>query len=271
MSEITLEGKVVVVGDAGVGKTSLLLAFCRNELGSLTRPNVGVQFFKKSVCIPEEGLTVKLLAWDTAGSERFRSVNALYYRGAAAGILVFDVTSLASFEALPYWLRELRSYSEGVIVVVCGNKADAQAAALRGSTPASTTGPLRRVVSAQVAQEWAKANQCLYLETSAKTGQGVEDVFKGIARAALAQFREGVGATHSASLAGSSAAADGADAAICSAAPVTTGAFRVISVERTGAASSGDTAGGSRGHAQGRDGIRGVPGVSKAQGSSGCC
>lgn len=70
--DVTLEGKVVVVGDAGVGKTSLLHAFCRDELGAQTRPNVGVTFFRKSVRIPEEGLTVQYQAWDTAGSERFR-------------------------------------------------------------------------------------------------------------------------------------------------------------------------------------------------------
>jgi small GTP-binding protein len=165
--DVTLEGKCVVVGDAGVGKTSLLTAFCKDELGALTRPNVGVQFFKKSVSVPEEGLTCNLLAWDTAGSERFRSVNTLYYRGAAAGILVFDLTSRSSFESMDYWLRELRSYAEeGLVVVVCGNKADVR------SPP--------RQVSMQAAQEWAEARGCMYLETSAKTGQNVPEVFQGI-------------------------------------------------------------------------------------------
>lgn len=74
MQDVTLEGKVVVVGDVAVGKTSLLHAFCRDELAAQTRPNVGVTFFRKSVRIPEEGLTVQYQAWDTAGSERFRCV-----------------------------------------------------------------------------------------------------------------------------------------------------------------------------------------------------
>ena len=94
------------------------------------------------------------------------SVNTLYYRGAAAGILVFDVTSSASFESLEYWLRELRAYSAGVVVVVCGNKADA---------------PVRlRAVSTATAADWAAAHGCEFLETSAKTGLNVAEVFMHI-------------------------------------------------------------------------------------------
>jgi len=95
-----------------------------------------------------------------------RSVNTLYYRGVAAGILVFDVTNAVTFDSLEYWLRELRAYSSGVIVVVCGNKADVPAR--------------MRAVTTATAADWAATHGCEYFETSAKTGLNVEAAFTHI-------------------------------------------------------------------------------------------
>jgi Ras-related protein Rab-5C len=161
---LTIEGKVVVAGDMGTGKTSLVACFARGELSPATKPTVGVAFSKKTVSLP--GVTVQFAIWDSAGQERFASINQMYFRGAGAAVLVFDMTSNASFERLDFWLDQVRSNGvPGMVVAIAANKADMRAV---------------RAVTSEAARAYAEQRGCLYFETSAKNGAGVTDLFTAI-------------------------------------------------------------------------------------------
>ncbi|EXJ95099.1 hypothetical protein A1O1_00218 [Capronia coronata CBS 617.96] len=119
--------KVVLLGPSGAGKSCLLHRFVKQEWRVLSSQTIGVEFASKIVKVGS-GPTrrrIKLQLWDTAGTERFRSVSRSYYRGAAGAILVYDVASLASFHALPTFLSDARALaSPNLTVILAGNKAD---------------------------------------------------------------------------------------------------------------------------------------------------
>ncbi|CAD6580287.1 MAG: hypothetical protein CYPHOPRED_001182 [Cyphobasidiales sp. Tagirdzhanova-0007] len=115
-------------------------------------------------------LNDSLEIWDTAGQESFRAVTRSYYRGAEGCLLVFDVTNRRSFVDLHIWLSDLQEWAEEkVVIILVGNKVDA-------STDDS------REVSSEEGQEWAAEHGMEYIETSAKTGQGVEEAFEETAK-----------------------------------------------------------------------------------------
>ncbi|KAK0287055.1 hypothetical protein LTR35_004525 [Friedmanniomyces endolithicus] len=127
-----LEAKLVVLGSQGVGKTSLVHRYVKQafEPPSKAQSTIGASFLTTRVHDPESGATLRLQIWDTAGQERFRSISRLYYRGAHAAILCYDVTSARSFEDMGVWLEELKGNcgagvgGEGLIVHVVGTKSD---------------------------------------------------------------------------------------------------------------------------------------------------
>ncbi|KAK1817970.1 hypothetical protein LTR12_007604 [Friedmanniomyces endolithicus] len=127
-----LEAKLVVLGSQGVGKTSLVHRYVKQafEPPSKSQSTIGASFLTTRVHDPESGATLRLQIWDTAGQERFRSISRLYYRGAHAAILCYDVTSAKSFEDMGVWLEELKGNcgagvgGEGLIVHVVGTKSD---------------------------------------------------------------------------------------------------------------------------------------------------
>lgn len=168
-THLTIEGKVILVGDSNCGKTSIVAVFARGETGAATRPSIGCSYSKQSVSVP--GCTVNFSVWDTAGTEKFRSVNTLYYRGAAAAVIVFDVTNRASFGNVRQWVDEVRKYTPPHLVVcLVGNKADLKAQ--------------RQVTAEEGAALAASLGAIAYQETSARTGTGVLDAFRAIAREA---------------------------------------------------------------------------------------
>lgn len=119
--------KIILLGPSGTGKSCLLHRFVKSEWRVLSSQTIGVEFSSKIVKIGSGAnrRRIKLQLWDTAGTERFRSVSRSYYRGAAGAILVYDVASLNSFNALPTFLMDARSLaSPGLTVVLAGNKAD---------------------------------------------------------------------------------------------------------------------------------------------------
>ncbi|KAI9887646.1 MAG: hypothetical protein M1823_000510 [Watsoniomyces obsoletus] len=121
-----LEAKIVVLGSQAVGKTSLVLRYVKNIYApSSTHSTVGASFLTKRVVDNETGTIVRLQIWDTAGQERFRSMSRLYYRGANAGVLCYDVTDAQSFEDMTKWLMELKqNLGEDAVLHVVGTKAD---------------------------------------------------------------------------------------------------------------------------------------------------
>ena len=115
--------KVLVVGEAGVGKSSLMLSFTDEKFRPDILPTVGLDFRVKVVELA--GYSVKLSIWDTAGQERFKNISSAYYRGAQGVVLVYDITDRRTFNNLDLWMAELEKYGgEKMVKVVVGNKRD---------------------------------------------------------------------------------------------------------------------------------------------------
>lgn len=122
----SLEAKLVVLGFQGVGKTSLVHRYVNNafEPPEKAQSTVGASFQATTVFDPESEVKIRLQIWDTAGQERFRSISRLYYRGAHAAILCYDVTNKRSFEEMGVWLQEVRQNCGDIIIHVVGTKTD---------------------------------------------------------------------------------------------------------------------------------------------------
>ena len=136
---------------------------------------IGVEFGSRIVNVV--GKNVKLQIWDTAGQERFKAVTRSYYRGAASALLVYDIASRESYNALTNWLTDARTLaSPNIIIVMVGNKKDLEA---------------EREVTFMEASRFAQENELSFLETSALTGDNVEEVFMKCARTILAKIDAG--------------------------------------------------------------------------------
>lgn len=159
--------KLVLLGDSAVGKSCLVVRFVKNEFFEFQEPTIGAAFLTQTVSLEGEG-TVKFEIWDTAGQERYRSLAPMYYRGAAAAVVVFDMTKKDSFSGAKSWVKELqRRGDSNVVIALAGNKADMEA---------------QRKVQTEEAAAYAAEAEILYLETSAKTGRNVNALFVEIAR-----------------------------------------------------------------------------------------
>ncbi|MHA2289612.1 MAG: Rab family GTPase, partial [Promethearchaeota archaeon] len=157
--------KSIVVGDGGVGKTALTLRFSKGFFTEDYKMTIGVDFHVKTISIDtSEGvIKCKLQLWDTGGQERFSSIRPMYYRGSLGTVLVFDLTNSASFEHLPQWIEEVRANIKAEIpVLLVGNKSDLID---------------QRAVSVEEISRFTNDFNLYYMETSAKTGDGVGDCF----------------------------------------------------------------------------------------------
>ncbi|CAN6475935.1 unnamed protein product [Victoria cruziana] len=155
--------KLLLIGDSGVGKSSLLLSFTSDTFEDLS-PTIGVDFKVKMVTVG--GKRLKLAIWDTAGQERFRTLTSSYYRGAQGVIMVYDVTRRETFKNLSeVWAKEIDLYStnQDCIKMLVGNKVDKDS---------------ERVVTKKEGIEFAREYGCLFLECSAKTRVNVEQCFE---------------------------------------------------------------------------------------------
>ncbi len=236
----SLEAKIVVLGSQGVGKTSLVNRFISpttplshpsSSASTLIPPQstIGASFHTKRVLDPDTATTVRLQIWDTAGQERFRSISRLYYRGANAGLLIYDITNEASWEDMKAWLRELKAQcgdpsgsGEGLVIHVVGTKSDIvaedpsrrrvpfektiayvaeQLYPSQASTPPPTSGSflpqsqqqhnngvLQSPDSKRSSGFWGQDvgwDSCH--EVNAKDGEGIEEVFRVVARKLVEQ------------------------------------------------------------------------------------
>ncbi len=161
-----LDAKVVVIGNSGVGKTCIVLRYVQNRFVPHTASTIGASFVMKKLHVDDVKITLQI--WDTAGQERFKSMAPMYYRGAVAAILAFDITSEASFNALELWYEELRKEIPGdIALAVACNKADLGA---------------KRSVPMKRAEEYAASIGAKVYKTSAKDNEGIEEMFIDIAR-----------------------------------------------------------------------------------------
>lgn len=157
--------KLVLLGDQSVGKTSLVTRFMYDTFDQQYQTTVGIDFFSKTVHINNQ--TVRLHVWDTAGQERFRSLIPGYIRNSSGALVVYDVCSRQSFFSAFKWIDEVRAErGDDVVVVLVGNKSDAQEG---------------RAVSAEEAQRKAEERGLVFMEVSAKLGTGVKALFRRVA------------------------------------------------------------------------------------------
>ncbi|KAI9098344.1 P-loop containing nucleoside triphosphate hydrolase protein [Phlyctochytrium arcticum] len=169
--DIAATFKLLLIGDSGTGKSSLLLRFTDDMWlqPDEVSATIGVDFKVRIVDVEDK--RYKLTIWDTAGQERFRTLTSSYYRGAQGVILVYDVSNRQTFEHLPLWFTELDTYSSSrdVIKIIVGNKCDKDTSGVRE-------------VSRREGEAFAQKMGTLFIETSAKTRTGVKDAFVEVVR-----------------------------------------------------------------------------------------
>jgi len=171
--------KLVLIGDSGVGKSCLLLRFADDAFTESYISTIGVDFRFRTIKIDKK--TIKLQIWDTAGQERFRTITSAYYRGADGIIMVYDVTSMDSFDHVSDWLKEVNRYaSDGTCKLLVGNKSDRIA---------------DKIVTNEQGKKFADDIGIAFLETSAKNAKNVEEAFLTLAGELIKQreAREGGG------------------------------------------------------------------------------
>ncbi|TFG09020.1 GTP-binding protein [Candidatus Thorarchaeota archaeon] len=171
--------KTMITGEGAVGKTTLVNRYVTGVFERDYKTTIGSQFAVKLTHIfppeSEYAVGIKVQAWDVAGQARFAAVRKMYYSGAAGVILVYDVTRRRSFTELPKWVQEAdESIGTRAPILVVGNKVDLP----------------DRTVSAEEAKKWAEDQGFLYMESSAKTGEGVADMFSVLSEVMWRQARE---------------------------------------------------------------------------------
>ena len=153
--------KVLLLGDSDVGKSSLILRYTEETFNSKLVNSIGVDFKMKKKEI--DGKVIKVQIWDTAGHERFRSITYSYYRGANAIIIVFDLSDKKSFISITEWLKQIEKHAkENVFKFLVGNKSDLVD---------------QRQVSYEEAKQYADDHDLPYIETSAKEGININELF----------------------------------------------------------------------------------------------
>ena len=166
--------KIILIGSSSVGKSSILQRYIQKVFNESYSCTIGVDFFMKSLDIGDK--SIKMQLWDTAGTEKFRSITTGYYRGANAAFIVFDLTSKQSFECLNEWIENYYKFSDPNSeknVVLIGNKCDLVD---------------RREITQEEIDKFIKDNNIMYYETSAKTGQNIDECFYFIAEKLVKEF-----------------------------------------------------------------------------------
>ena len=166
--------QLLIIGDAAVGKTSIISRYVNGTFKEETLVTVGLDYFAKEEIIDDKSIQIKI--WDTAGQERFKSLTQNYFRNAEGVILTFDVTSTESFGNLKYWISSFKENMEKknifIPVIIIGNKID-----LVDS----------REINKEDAEKFSKEKNYKYFETSAKTGEGVDEAIKELVNQVLKQ------------------------------------------------------------------------------------
>ncbi|EGP92275.1 unnamed protein product [Zymoseptoria tritici ST99CH_1A5] len=188
--------KLVLLGEAAVGKSSLVLRFVSNAFQPNKEPTIGAAFLTQKCTLPNR--IIKFEIWDTAGQERFASLAPMYYRNAQAALVVYDITKASSLVKARHWVAELqRQASPGIVIALVGNKLDlceedgeggenstGEADTEGEDTPeGEDVDAAARKVSKAEAKRYADEEGLLFFETSAKTGENVSEVFTAIANA----------------------------------------------------------------------------------------
>ena len=166
-SEGALTCKVVLIGESGVGKTSIISRYMTNTFKSQLMSTPGANFVKKNVIMEDENKSINFEIWDTAGQERYRSLAKVFYKNATVCVLVYDITRNSSFEAIKnYWIKEIKENAPSdIIIALAGNKDDNYE---------------NEVVTLSEGKKLAEEINGIFKSTSAMLSHGIDDLFKTI-------------------------------------------------------------------------------------------
>ncbi|MHA1144646.1 MAG: Rab family GTPase [Candidatus Helarchaeota archaeon] len=172
----TYKLKCLLLGDAAVGKTSLIKKFIKGSFARDYKMTIGCDIFTKDITIGEGQDLITLSIWDIAGQERFKFFRSSFYRGAAGALVVFDLTRYPTFNPnVVNWIREAWSHTGRIPICLIGNKADlVNMRSVRGND----------------AQKFSDTVPCPYIETSAKEGQNVDEAFSALAEVMLQTMKQ---------------------------------------------------------------------------------
>ena len=153
--------KILLIGDSGVGKSSILMRYTDDEYKHEYISTIGVDFKIKTITNCDK--IIKLQLWDTAGQERFQTITSSYYRGAQGIIIVYDITCEESFKNVKKWLQQIDNYTNGkVFKILVGNKVDLEN---------------KRQIDIMRVQQFCQENSIYHIETSAKDSNNIKEVF----------------------------------------------------------------------------------------------
>ncbi len=173
----SIDVKIVLLGNVNVGKTSISSRYCKNVFNEHHINTIGGAYQQQKVIL-SNGSAIKLHIWDTSGQERFRAMTNLYYRDAQVAILTYDITSESSFSGIEFWITELKYKVENDNMILClvGNKCDVNSN--------------EKKVTTLKGKNFAAEHNMIFFETSAKTGEGVKDLFVTIANKVYEQQKK---------------------------------------------------------------------------------
>ena len=161
MLEEQKEIKIIFVGNANVGKTSIATRYVSGIFSNIIEPTVGAAFLSKEVELNSIKCTFNI--WDTAGQESYRYLVPMYYRNAAIAVIVFDLTNETSFQAINSWVEDVKkSVENDIVLILCGNKCDIET----------------KSIEFDQIQEISKKLELIYVQTSAATGEGINKLFE---------------------------------------------------------------------------------------------
>lgn len=161
------EVKVVLLGNSGVGKTSIINRFVFDKFNETTPASLSGALFSQTIIVPQNNIEVKFCLWDTAGQERYHSLAPRYYKDANIVLIIYDVTSTTSFEGAKNWLEEVKNKSRAdATIMLMGNKADCV---------------FEEEVDLETVQKFAEINFIKHVIVSAKDDTGISDVFQELA------------------------------------------------------------------------------------------
>lgn len=171
-----LRFKIILIGPGAVGKTSILMRFVHNKFSKSYKMTIGVDFLNKEINFDDTN--AKLTIWDIAGQKRFKFMRKNFYGGAAGALLVFDLTRENTFqEVIKRWYPEMTQFlDKNVPFILIGNKVD-------------LIKEIGSVIDSEKAKKFAESKGSIYIETSAKTGQNIEDAFMELTRRIALEFR----------------------------------------------------------------------------------
>ena len=154
--------KILTLGDTSVGKSSIVLRFTEEKFDDNQFSTIGIDF--KTKFIKRGDSSIKVLIWDTAGQEKFQNIARQYYKGANGVLLIYDIGNRKSFQRIDFWLKELKDNNrlEELFICLVGNKIDMED---------------KREINREEGEKYAKDNNIIFFEVSAKTGDGINLLF----------------------------------------------------------------------------------------------